>query len=356
MSNDRDDLVPPVEPLPDLTWARLERQLWQTLDAPAPRVVEPPRARRWRWPAIAGTAIAATAAIALMWPRGDGARLGPGEVELAAPAKPSRIASAGAIAELSFGDADIRLAPHSTLFLGGDDQRGVDLLLERGRVSFEVAPRAGRAPFVVRAGAVRITVIGTAFTVARDGDSAQVAVTHGVVEVLAAGRLDHLTAGQLWDRGVIRAGTLALDDTLAMASPNLNPTPTPIPIPIPTPIPIPIPTPTRTPIPTPIPTPIRIPTPTPTPSPSPDPKAQFAAAAALEASAPARAQQAYLALADDHGPWAGPALYAAARLAHDRHDGALARQLLDRYLTRFPHGRNALDARALLERLDAPPR
>ena len=25
---------PPVEPLPDLAWARLERQLWQTLDTP----------------------------------------------------------------------------------------------------------------------------------------------------------------------------------------------------------------------------------------------------------------------------------------------------------------------------------
>jgi hypothetical protein len=28
---------PPVEPLPDLTWARLERQLWATLDAPVGR-------------------------------------------------------------------------------------------------------------------------------------------------------------------------------------------------------------------------------------------------------------------------------------------------------------------------------
>jgi len=34
MRDDRDDLVPPVEPLPDLTWARLERRLWQSLDAP----------------------------------------------------------------------------------------------------------------------------------------------------------------------------------------------------------------------------------------------------------------------------------------------------------------------------------
>ena len=45
---------PPVEPLPDLAWARLERQLWQTLDTP---VEEPaPRARfqlgRWRYPLI----------------------------------------------------------------------------------------------------------------------------------------------------------------------------------------------------------------------------------------------------------------------------------------------------------------
>lgn len=41
MRDDRDDLVPPVEPLPDLTWARLERRLWQSLDAPPVAEVAP---------------------------------------------------------------------------------------------------------------------------------------------------------------------------------------------------------------------------------------------------------------------------------------------------------------------------
>ena len=64
------------------------------------------------------------------------------------------------------------MAPQSTLLLAGDERRGVELYLERGRAHFEVAPRVQRPPFVVRAGAVRVTVVGTAFTVARDGEEA----------------------------------------------------------------------------------------------------------------------------------------------------------------------------------------
>jgi hypothetical protein len=64
---------------------------------------------------------------------------------------PSRVATAAAETELSVGDASIRLAPFSALYLHGGD-RGVGMILDRGQASFEVAPRMGRPPFVVDAG------------------------------------------------------------------------------------------------------------------------------------------------------------------------------------------------------------
>ncbi|MBK9033216.1 MAG: FecR domain-containing protein [Myxococcales bacterium] len=360
MSDERDTLVPPVEPLPDLTWARLERQLWQALDAPPPRTVAdaPPRLARWRWPMIAAGAIAAAAAIALVWPRGSHAPLTAGAREGSAIATPSRIATAGAATELSFGDADIELAPQSTLFLGGDDRRGVDLLLERGRARFEVAHRDGRPPFIVRAGAVRITVVGTGFTVVRDGDSAQVEVTHGVVEVVAAGHRDRLVAGQLWDHGLVRTGELAVRSDVptmvATAPAPVAPAPAAADAPA-TDAPTTAPTHDAPPVIAPRPPGVTAsPRHAPTGPTATDPKAAFAAAAALEASAPARALAAYLDLADGASSWAAPALYAAARLAFDRGDAARARTLSARYLRSFPGGRNALDARALLERLATP--
>jgi hypothetical protein len=130
---------PPVEPLPDLTWARLERQLWATLDAPV--VVAPPSPRaRWRWPVAAAVSVAAAAAVALAWPSrpGDGAEL----TSRAPTTMPSRVATAAAETELSVGDASIRLAPFSALYLHGGD-RGVGMILDRGQASFEVAPADG---------------------------------------------------------------------------------------------------------------------------------------------------------------------------------------------------------------------
>jgi TolA-binding protein len=86
-----------------------------------------------------------------------------------------------------------------------------------------------------------------------------------------------------------------------------------------------------------------------------DPRAAFEAAAALESSDPAAALRAYRALARGTGPWSANALYAAARLALDGGDRALARRLARAYLDRFPRGGNAADAAALLSRTQGAP-
>jgi hypothetical protein len=339
---------PPVEPLPDLTWARLERQLWATLDAPV--VVAPPSPRaRWRWPVAAAVSVAAAAAVALAWPSrpGDGAEL----TSRAPTTMPSRVATAAAETELSVGDASIRLAPFSALYLHGGD-RGVGMILDRGQASFEVAPRMGRPPFVVDAGAVRVTVVGTGFTVTRLGDGAIVDVRHGVVEVLADGRRALVRAGESWDaEGVHPTVTAATAAAALPTAPTAGP-PTAGPATAGPPAAGPAPL-TEAPAPA-----IAAAPPTPRaprhvepPAPAVDGKAAYAAAAALEASDPAAALAAYQALAARRGPWAANGLYAAARLAFERGDHGRARTLAQRYLRAYPQGSNAADARTLLERL-----
>ena len=83
-------------------------------------------------------------------------------------------------------------------------------------------------------------------------------------------------------------------------------------------------------------------------------RSEYDRLAALEPRSPEAALAGYLVLARGTGHWADLALFAAARLAHDRHDRR-ARTLLDIYLQRFPDGANAADARKLLARLPSDP-
>ncbi|MFT3802321.1 MAG: FecR domain-containing protein [Burkholderiaceae bacterium] len=85
------------------------------------------------------------------------------------------------------------LAPDSAVDIDDTDgARHVRLLT--GRAFFEVRHDAAR-PFVVDAGAVRITDLGTAFDVALSEAGTDVAVAHGSVQVDRAGLSRQLTAG-----------------------------------------------------------------------------------------------------------------------------------------------------------------
>ncbi len=82
--------------------------------------------------------------------------------------------------------------------------------LRTGEAWFQVA-RDVQRPFVVEAGAVRVRAVGTAFSVRRRPDGAEVLVTEGVVEVWAEGASSapaRLKAGQgafVADAGGLRA-------------------------------------------------------------------------------------------------------------------------------------------------------
>jgi hypothetical protein len=321
---------PPIEPLSDLSWVRVERAVFAELDAAAAPVTGAPARRRW--PVLIAPLAAVAALVVWLVVRPavpDGGHEGP-----------ARIVTADSATELSFGDAVVTAAPRSTLVLGGNAQGGVLIVVERGGATFEVAPRAGRPPFRVEAGDVSIRVVGTRFTVARSAETATVQVIEGTVEIVARGRRVFVTAGESWPPGPSAA---------APAAPVAPPAPAP---------------PDTLDMPPAVVAPAEPPRRKPRPAAEddeddedeagprePTSKEQFEAAARLERTEPGAALTRYRTLARGTGPWAANALFAAGRLSFDRGDGDMAHRLLTRYLRRFPGGANAADARALLDRL-----
>ena len=159
--------IPPTPPLADAAVARIERGLFAALDA-RPLAPARPWVSRRRGLALAGVAAAAALFAVREGRRGDAlparaqlgaAQLGTaqlGTAQLSTTSSGSRIAIAG---------ATLDVAPQSAISFGGGRGGAVVVVLDRGTVTCEVAPRAKRAPFVVEAGATRVTVIGTRFSV-----------------------------------------------------------------------------------------------------------------------------------------------------------------------------------------------
>ncbi|HEX4454931.1 MAG TPA: FecR family protein [Kofleriaceae bacterium] len=221
-----------------------------------------------------------------------------------------------------FDDADITLDADSAVVMQREPTKPT-VWLERGAAWFSVAPRGGRAPFIVLAGETMVRVVGTRFRVVRNGERTDVAVEHGTVEIQFRGQLTAVAGGQTWS------------------------THSDAPAPLPTPAPGSASLPHATP-------PLKA-------KPATDgtrddhDQVTYDALARLEPSQPETAIRGYLELARGSGRWAALGLYSAARLAADRHDGRAA-TLLSSYLQRFPAGANAADVKYLLERLQGAPR
>jgi transmembrane sensor len=96
-------------------------------------------------------------------------------------------------------------------------ERRVDL--ERGEAFFEVAPDVKR-PFVVRAGNKRVVVLGTKFSVRRDGDDLEVVVTEGKVRIDSAGPPQAVVAGTV--ARASDAGVLLQKESVAEAEQSLS--------------------------------------------------------------------------------------------------------------------------------------
>lgn len=289
MSDDVKLGPPPVEPIGDLAWVRLERELWARLDAePSRTSAPPPPERRWVRPVAAIAAIAATVAIVVAATRGGDA------ADPVATTPPSeglaRIVAGASPSSATFGDTHLTLDPDTAVIF----DRDATAIVERGATWFEVAPRGAKPPFIVVAGDATITVVGTRFRVARHDERVEVAVEHGMVRVRFRAVETFVGAGQTWESPLPAQPVPQVDEPV-------------------------------------------------------DEQARFEALGALEPRDPQRAIAGYVELARGSSRWSELALFAAGRLASDRKDPR-ATALLTDYVRRFPAGANVLDAKRLLDR------
>jgi hypothetical protein len=328
-----------VEPLDDARWAKIEENVLAEVarTAPEPRTSSPdegaskPSVVRARI-AAATFGFVAMAALVLLLLRTFAPT---GATANGSGAAPLHVASGDSASHAIIGSAELEIGPRTEVVATGDDGRGIVVVLERGSITFEVPPRAGRPPFVVQAGDVGVRVVGTRFRVDRDLDRVTVKVTQGTVEVSHHGEIRPVHEGEQWSS---RADSMPTPSTkvdvaggetppaspsgpTASTSGSLEPRPT---------------------------SSARGPTPSPVAT---DDRAAYEAAARSEGFDYAGALAAYRKVAARGGPWAEPSLFAAGRLAAEHGDRATARALLQDYLRRYPNGRNAADARALLARL-----
>ena len=170
--------IPPVEPLSEARWNRIERGVFSELDAETAPVAPPrKKAPRRGWLLAGSFAVAASVAAFV------GVRTFAG-AEREIPV--SHVQTGDGESTLTVGDSVIRVAKESAIVVDGDAKRGVLLVLDRGTVSCNVAPRSGRPAYVVQAGNVRVRVVGTAFRVTR--------AVAGAKSAQVAGKVGHMRA------------------------------------------------------------------------------------------------------------------------------------------------------------------
>jgi len=306
---------PPVDPMSDVAWARVERGLWSRIDSATSQTVVPKRSRLWL--AVPLGALAAAAIVVVVITRGSATPPAP----VASAEEPTRVVAGDAPSSMSFGDVHVELDAHTAMVMQPDSA-----LVETGAAWFSVAPRGDRAPFVVLAGDTRVRVIGTRFRVARSGEHSEVTVDHGIVEVTFHGNVARVAAHQAWssDQPTRVASTVAEAETESESESEIEMPASAVKH--------------------------AKPHHAASAATTDNDAARYQQLARLEASQPDVAMKGYLELSQGSGRWAAVALYAAARLAADRNDGR-AQLLLEIYLRRFPAGANVADAERLLSRL-----
>ncbi len=188
----------PVEPLSDDRYARIEDRVVAAFEGivrepPARRPFTRALARSLRWTV---PAVAVAAALLLVYLRSQRPDENPRPPAVAT--SPTRIVTdAAGKSRYLIGDAAIAFGKDTTADIERRTDGTVAVMLETGEVACEVEPRPARSPFIVQAGTVKVTVVGTAFKVKRS-DIVHVEVTRGVVRVDTEFGRQLLRAGESW--------------------------------------------------------------------------------------------------------------------------------------------------------------
>ncbi|MDD9938452.1 MAG: FecR domain-containing protein [Myxococcales bacterium] len=160
--------------------ARVERQWAAIQEAGLPDGAG--RARRLGAGLWLGAAAVAAGALLFVLAPGEG---GPAESTRASAGEVMESAVEPVTMGLSDG-SEVELLPRTRLKLESERAEAVELSLESGVARFSVSKRRARR-FSVRAGDVRVTVIGTRFELRREGATVDLRVSEGVVEVSVPG-------------------------------------------------------------------------------------------------------------------------------------------------------------------------
>ena len=303
-------------PVPAGDERRVEREVFGQLAAmrsvERAEAIAPRRRTPWFVFVIPAACVAAVAIVLVIFLGRGG-----GEVPATVSGEPSTVVTpVGGSSRFTVGDAIIDAGGDTSIEVrkSGD---GVTLVLQRGTIDCDVAPREGRPPFRVIGGNVHVEVVGTRFAVTRAGDGARVDVTRGKVHVRGPQGERFLTAGETWTPAAI---TAAVAPPVPADQDRRNPSESaPLPPPPPGVAAVPIPDGAR----------------------RPTTREAFAAAQRLEVNEPQRAAKAYRVIANGRDAWAALALYSLAEL----HAGDVATSLreLDELARRFPNAANTED-------------
>ena len=347
-----------VEPLPEQRWTEIGSSLATRIEYELePRRLpskNPRRSPSGRTLLIAALAMAVLVALVMVLPFSRTTTGLEHTSRIATGPNPTRVALPGLVLDVE---------PESAVVVGAETPQGLLVVIDRGSIVFQVAPRSSSSPLIVQAGELLVRVVGTRFSVTRLGEVARVKVFEGTVEITSRGHSRRVGAGETWAPEVLEQPTSKSGSAVAngsSAAPALSSSPAPGQS-------------TRT-----SPADVRgdvvtarrsqpssstvqkssqpasspnAPVAVPEAAPDRSPQTMFEEATALERSDPARASRLYRQVETGSDSWAQNALYARGRLEASRGNTGEARRLLEQYLKRFPRGSNAEDARAVLRRL-----
>lgn len=298
---------------------RIERNVFAQLaqmrvaDRADAAVPMPPASNRRAWMFAGLGAAVAAAVILVVSTKGEA----PAPAPIAEDTTPSRIVTPiGGESSFTVGDAVILAASDTSVDVKRAPDGGITLVVARGAVDCDVAPRNHRPPFHVVAGDVSVEVVGTRFTVART-PSPRVDVVRGKVRVRAPGGTWLLSAGDSWTPPVSGSGVEQVAEQAAPAPDTaieIDPAVAP-----------------HAPAPAPLPTPATV-----------SPHAQYQLAQKLEATDTDKAAKMYRAVASSKDAWAAPALFGLAEL-EAKANASLALADCNEYLKRFSTSAQAED-------------